>query len=45
MQTFRHLAIGQFGYDNGAIDEHADRHNHRKQHDHVDRHAGQVQKE
>ncbi len=43
MHTFGHFAVCEFGNDNGAVDQHADRHDGAKQNHHVDGQAGQVQ--
>ena len=40
---FRHPALGEFGHDDGIVDQHADREDQREQHHDVDGHAGDVQ--
>ncbi len=45
MNPLGHLAIREFGDDDRAIDQHADRHDRAEEHDHVDADAAQVQEE
>ncbi len=40
VQPLGHLAIGELGDDDGAVDQHADGEDQAEQHHHVDRHAG-----
>ena len=43
--AFRHAAFGEFGDDDGVVDQHADGEDEREQHDDVDRQPGQLQPE
>ena len=43
VHAFRHAPLGEFGDDDGVVDQHADRQDQREQHDHVDRVAHQRQ--